>query len=47
MLIECENVIALLTNLEVAHKNAVDARDHAYQLFSILLTTLNNLIRGI
>lgn len=46
LLTECENVIAVIVNLEVANKNAVDARDHAYQSFNILLTSLNNMIKA-
>jgi hypothetical protein len=46
MLKECENVIALITNLEVANKNAIDDRDQAYQLFNMLLTSINNIIKA-
>ena len=46
LLTECENVIAVITNLEVANKNVIDARDQAYQLFNVLITSINNIIKA-
>ena len=46
LLDECQKVLALITNLEVANKNAIDARDQAYQLFRVLLTRINNIIKA-
>ena len=43
---EGENVLELVTSLEVANMNAIDARDKAFKLFIVLLASINSIVKS-
>jgi hypothetical protein len=46
LITEGENSLDLVINLEVANKNAIDARNLAYKIFGQTLSSINNIVKA-